>query len=118
MRPGVDAAIQNSVLPSPVPAASGQNGVLSMKRGRLLALVGLLAFAAFLLWSTLTSQRVECTVTVHYAGSEGTGTASAASRPDALREAQTAACGPLTASMNDRIACSGRPPISTRCRDL
>jgi hypothetical protein len=89
-----------------------------MRRGRLLTLVGLLAFAAFLLWSTLAQQRVECTVTVRYGGSERTGTASAASRQDALREAQTAACGPLTASMNDRIACSGRPPASTRCRPL
>jgi hypothetical protein len=89
-----------------------------MRRGRVLALVGLLAFAAFLLWSTLAQQRVECTVTVHYDGSERTGTASAASRQDALREAQTAACGPLTASMNDRIACSARPPASVRCRSL
>lgn len=89
-----------------------------MKRGRLLTLVGLLAFAAFLLWSTLTSQRVECTVTVAYGGAEGTGTASAASRGDALREAQTAACGPLTASMNDRIACGTAAPVSLRCRDI
>jgi len=89
-----------------------------MKRGRLLTLVGLVAFAVFLLWSTLASQRVECTVTVNYAGSEGTGTASAASQADALREAQTAACGPLTTSMNDRVACSGRPPATSRCRGL
>jgi len=89
-----------------------------MKRGRLLTLVALLAFAAFLLWSTLRSQRVECTVTVAYGGAEGSGTASAATGSDALREAQTAACGPLTASMNDRIACSRTPPASTRCRDL
>jgi hypothetical protein len=89
-----------------------------MKRGRLWTLIVLLAFAAFLLWSTLTSQRVECTVTVHFGGSEGNGTASAASRSDALREAQTAACGPLTGSMNDRIACSGKPPAASRCRDL
>lgn len=89
-----------------------------MRRGRLLTLVGLLAFAAFLLWSTLTSQRVECTVTVSYGGSERSGTASAASRQDALREAQTAACGPLTASMNDRVACSGKPPATARCRDI
>jgi len=89
-----------------------------MKRGRLMAVAILVAFAAFLLWSTLTSQRVECTVTVSYGGTEGSGTASAASGPDALREAQTAACGPLTASMNDRIACSRTPPASTRCRDL
>jgi hypothetical protein len=115
--PGRDAAIQNSAPGLPVPA--GVRGVeSSMKRGRLLTLVVVLAFAAFLLWSTLGSQRVECAVTVQYGGSERTGTASAVSREDALREAQTAACGPLTASMNDRIACSRTPPATTRCRSL
>lgn len=89
-----------------------------MKPGTLVALIVLLAFAVFLLWSTLASQHVECSVTVTYGGAQNVGTASAASRTDALREAQTAACGPLTQSMNGRIACSGTPPVSTRCRDL
>jgi hypothetical protein len=87
-------------------------------RGRLVMLVVVLAFAALLLWSTLSSQHAECTVTVAYRGSQGTGTASAASEADAIREAQTAACGPLTQGMNDRIACSRIPPISQRCRTL
>lgn len=87
-------------------------------RGRLAALLVVLAFAAFLLWSTLVSQHAECTVTVDYRGMGGTGTASAASEADALREAQTAACGPLTQGMDDRIACSRIPPVSRRCRSL
>jgi hypothetical protein len=86
--------------------------------GKLVALLVVLAFAAFLLWSTLSSQHVECTVTVAYAGSEGTGTASASGEADALREAQTAACGPLSRGMNDRIACGRTLPASTRCRKL
>jgi hypothetical protein len=88
------------------------------KRGRLLTLLLALAFGAFLLWSTLASQHAECTVTVTYAGVQGAGTASAATESDAVREAQTAACGPLTQGMNDRIACSRTPPISRRCRSL
>jgi hypothetical protein len=87
-------------------------------RGRLLTLLIVLAFGAFLLWSTLSSQRAECTVTVAFGGLGGSGTASAASEADALREAQTAACGPLTRGMNDRIACGRTPPISRRCRRL
>jgi hypothetical protein len=86
--------------------------------GKVLALLAGLAFAAFLLWSTLSSQHVECTVTVAFAGSEGTGTASASAEPDAIREAQTAACGPLARGMNDRIACGRTPPATTRCRRL
>jgi hypothetical protein len=87
-------------------------------RGRLVTLLVVLAFAALLLWSTLASQRAECTVTVAFAGSQTSATASAASEADAMREAQTAACGPLTRSMNDRIACGRIPPVSQRCRIL
>ena len=87
-------------------------------RTRSITILVVLAFAAFLLWSTLSSQRVECAVSVGYQGRQGTATASGASEPDALREAQTAACGPITASMNDRIACGRTPPVTRRCRAL
>ena len=87
-------------------------------RGRLLTLVALLAFTAILLWSTLTSQHVQCTVTVAFAGAEQSGAASAASETDALREAQTAACGPLAQGMDERIACSRVPPVRQECRTL
>ena len=88
------------------------------KRGRMVTLLVVVLFGAFLLWSTLSSQHVECTVVVAFAKDQGSGTASAASRDDAIREAQTVACGPLSQGMNDRIACSRVPPVSTRCRTL
>lgn len=88
------------------------------KRGRMVTLLVVVLFGAFLLWSTLASQHVECTVVVAFGKDQGSGTASAASRDDAIREAQTVACGPLTQGMNDRIACSRVPPVSTRCRTL
>ena len=88
------------------------------KRGRMVTLLVVVLFGAFLLWSTLASQHVECTVVVAFAKDQGSGTASAASRNDAIREAQTVACGPLSQGMNDRIACSRVPPVSTRCRTL
>lgn len=87
-------------------------------RGKLFTLIALLAFAALLLWSTLTSQRVECDVTVRFAGGEGSASASAATEVDALREAQTAACGPLARGMNESIACSRVPPVRRQCRTL
>jgi hypothetical protein len=89
-----------------------------MTRGRMVTLFVVLAFAAFLLWSTLTSQRVECTVTVAYGGAEKSGTASAASQADAMREAQTAACGPIAQGMNESIACGRTPPVTSRCRNV
>jgi hypothetical protein len=88
------------------------------QRGKLLTLLVVLAFAGFLLWSTLASQHVECTVSVVYGNDRGTGSASAVSGADAMREAQMTACGPLTQSMNDRIACSRVPPVSRECRSL
>ena len=87
-------------------------------RGRAITVAVVLAFVALLLWTTLSSQRAECSVTVEFQGRSGTGQASASSEADALREAQTAACGPLTGSMNDRIACASRPPATRHCRTL
>ena len=87
-------------------------------RGRLVTLLVLLAFGAILLWSTLSSQHAECTVTVAYGGAQNSATASAASEADAEREAQTAACGPLATGMNDMIACGRATPISRQCRVL
>jgi hypothetical protein len=78
----------------------------------------LLAFGGFLLWSTLSSQRVECTVTVAFNNAQNTATASAASQADATREAQTAACGPLAQGMDQSIACSRIPPVNRKCRSL
>jgi hypothetical protein len=87
-------------------------------RARTVALLVIVGFVAFLLWSTLASQHVQCSVAVEYQGQQGTATASAASEEAALREAQTAACGPLTGSMNDRVACSRIPPVSRHCKTI
>jgi hypothetical protein len=86
--------------------------------GRLLTLLAALALGGFLLWSTLASQRVECTITVAFENGRNTATASAASESDATREAQTAACGPLATGMNESIACGRIPPIQRQCRTL
>jgi hypothetical protein len=88
----------------------------SRAKGLTIAIV--LAFVAFLLWSTLASQQVECAVAVEFRGRSGSGTASAASEEDAMREAKTTACGPITGSMDERIACAGTPPVTRRCHPL
>ncbi len=86
--------------------------------GKLLTLLAVLAFAGLLLYSTLSSQRVECTVTVAFKNAQNTATASGASEADAGREAQTTACGPLAQGMNESIACGRIPPVSRTCRPL
>ena len=87
-------------------------------RAKGLTLVVLLGFVAFLLWSTLASQRVECTVAVDFRSRTGSATASAASEENAVREAMTAACGPITGSMDERIACANTAPVTRNCHPL
>ena len=89
---------------------------MTSRQGLMLFVV--LGFVAFLLWSTLSAQRVECMVTVEFDGRTGSGTASASSEQDAVREAQTAACGPIANGMNESIACGRIPPVSKQCRNL
>jgi uncharacterized protein (UPF0333 family) len=85
---------------------------------RLLTVLAVVAFAGYLLWTTLSSQQVECNVTVAFGNAQNTAVASAASEADATREAQTAACGPLAQGMDESIRCGRIPPVSRRCRSL
>jgi hypothetical protein len=87
-------------------------------RARTVTLLVIVGFVVFLLWSTLASQHVQCSVAVEYQGKQSTATASAASEEEAVQEAQTAACGPLTNSMNDRVGCSRIPPVSRHCKTI
>lgn len=87
-------------------------------RSRTVTILVVLAFFAFLLYSTLTSQRYECTVTVEFDGQQRTATASSATEDAAAEQAQTAACGPMVRGMDESIACSRLPPVNRHCRTL
>ena len=89
-----------------------------MRRSTLVTLLAVAAFAAMLLYNTLTSQRAECRVVVAYDGQRNAATASGATAEDAEREARTAACGPMARGMNASIACSNTPPVEKACRTL
>src|SRR6476619_8380229 len=69
-------------------------------RSRMVTILAVLAFVAFLLYSTMASQRYECTVTVEFQGGRQTATASAATENAAAEQAQTAACGPQARRMD------------------
>jgi hypothetical protein len=89
-----------------------------IRRSTVMTLVALAAFLVLLLYTTLASQRVECTVTVEYQGRRNSATASAGSAADAGRQAQQTACGPITQGMNEAIACDNTPPVTRNCRAL
>jgi hypothetical protein len=86
-----------------------------MKRGTLIGLVIAAIFAGFLLWSTLSAQRVDCEACVEFGGARNCAKVSGATQAEALRSAVSTACGPVTQGMNESIACQNRPPLSNRC---
>jgi hypothetical protein len=87
-----------------------------LKPGRVVALLAVIGLIGFLLWSTLVSQRAECRVCVEFGGRRNCAAASAATREEAARSAQSTACGPLARGMNEAIACDNRPPVTRECR--
>jgi hypothetical protein len=89
-----------------------------MKRSTIVTLLAAVAFGALLLYSTLSSQRVECTVTIDFNGRSNTATASGANEAEATRQAQTTACGPVASGMTESIACGNIVPVKKVCRTL
>ncbi len=87
-----------------------------MNARKLVALLVGLGFAAFLLYGTLASQKVACSVVMEFGGRHDSATASAASDADAEQQARTTACATISSGMNDRIACAARSPVRRDCR--
>jgi hypothetical protein len=85
-------------------------------RSKLLTFLAVVAFAAFLLYGTLSSQKVVCTVTMEFRGVRNEATASAETESAAMQRAQDTACGTISSGMDERIACSNTPPIRRSCR--
>lgn len=83
--------------------------------GRLLVVVVILAFVAFLAWTTVSAQKTECQVCVEFANGRNCATASGADEKSAAQGAQTTACGPLAAGMDATIACGNAVPVSRKC---
>lgn len=88
-----------------------------MNPRKLLAALLVVGLVAFLAWSTLSAQRAQCEVCVEFRGGRNCATASAASPEEAVRSAQTTACGLLARGMDEGIACDRAQPAVARCRD-
>lgn len=87
-----------------------------MKSGKLIALVVVAALVAFLLYSTLGAQRVECRSCAQFNGRRNCATATAATRDEAARSAQTTACGTLAQGMAESVNCQNSKPASLSCQ--
>jgi hypothetical protein len=86
-----------------------------MKPKTLLTLAAIVAFVAFLAWTTLSAQKVTCEVCVAFNGQNNCATASHETEAEAIRAAQTTACGPVAQGMDQTIACGNRTPLSQKC---
>jgi len=82
---------------------------------KLLAIALVVAFVAFLAWSTLSAQKATCNICIVYNGVRNCASASNETIDEAAQAAQTTACGPLTHGMNDAVACQRRQPVSQEC---
>jgi hypothetical protein len=89
---------------------------MSARRNTLLAVLLVLGFVAWVIWSSVGAQAVECRVCLQFNGQENCAVASAANEEAAARTAQNTACGPLARGMNDAIACDNTPPAVRTCR--
>lgn len=87
-----------------------------MKRGKLITIIAIVAFAALLLFNTLSAQKYSCEVCIEFNGQRNCATASHDSEQEAAHSAQMTACGPLTHGMDDQIACGRRPPVTQQCK--
>jgi len=85
-------------------------------RGKYFTIAILLAFVAFLAWTTLSAQKATCDVCMDYHGRRNCASASASSEEEALTSARNTACGPLAFGMNESIECGNTPPATRQCR--
>src|SRR3982750_402636 len=67
----------------------------TMKRGTLIGIVVAAIFACFLLWSTLSAQKLDCEACIEFAGKKNCAKASGTSEAEALRTAVSTPGGPV-----------------------
>jgi hypothetical protein len=85
-----------------------------VKKSALLGILFLLAFAGFVVYSTLNVGRARCEVCISFQGRSACRTASARSRELALRTATENACAQIAAGVTDSNQCQNTPPDSVR----
>lgn len=89
---------------------------MSRRSSRLVVVLALLGFVAFLAWTTVSAQKIECHICVEYGNGRNCATASGPDENAAAQSAQTTACGPLASGMNASIACGNAVPVTRQCR--
>jgi hypothetical protein len=87
-----------------------------VKRSTVLTLLAIIAIAGLFFYMTTAHAANRCEVCVTYRGRTNCATAAGETEKDAREGAQTTACGPLAAGMDESIACGRVQPASVQCR--
>jgi hypothetical protein len=74
-------------------------------------------FVAMLVWTTLSQTSAECEVCVTHEGRTECSTAQAATRDDAVQQAQSSVCGLLSNGVTSVMACSRKAPDRISCQN-
>ena len=78
--------------------------------------LGAVAFVGLLSWMTLRQQDAVCRVCMSLDGRIQCSRVSARTRDDAMRGAIQTACGTLSTSVTNELACQRETPRSVECR--
>ena len=87
-----------------------------MKRSTLYTIAVVVGIAAMFFLMTAGTAKHECRVCMEYANRGNCASAAGPTEAATIETAKTTACGPITAGMNDAIACGNRAPTSVQCR--
>jgi hypothetical protein len=87
-----------------------------MKRSTLYSLAVIFAVAALFLLMTMGRANIECRVCLDYHGRSNCATARGPTEQAAREGAQTTACGPIAAGMDQQIECGRMTPTIAQCQ--
>lgn len=72
-------------------------------------------FLAALFYVTSRETSYQCSVCIRYRGAESCATVSGPDEEQAMMQAVTTACAPLSSGVTEGMECSRTPPVSARC---
>jgi hypothetical protein len=81
----------------------------------VLAALAVIAFIAYLIYSSVAQAQVSCEVCINFRGRTGCGSALAVDAKEAQRTATDVACASISSGVTDSIACGNTPPIKLMC---
>lgn len=85
------------------------------KTTKLLIAAGVLAFLAFVIYSTTGLARVNCEVCIKYKGRVSCAPGAGTTRQEAVQTATTVACVSIASGREESTVCGATPPEKVTC---